>query len=217
MSTEIDLFQKNKVAMRYWLLGRKYLLAIKALEFGLKYHIGTRKDKITPEFQHQLSITNYARVFENHLAYPDETFASLLLHDVVEDYNISPQEISNLFGDKVSKAVIALTKQYLGIKKSIEYYYQEIGEDPIASIGKGCDRIHNIQSMVNVFTNKGQLWYIEETEEYIIPMLKKARRKFIEQESIYENIKHVLLSQIELIKGIHKAKGIQDGIISTNN
>jgi hypothetical protein len=71
--------------------------------------------------------------------------------------------------------------------------------------------------MVNVFTNKGQLWYIEETEEYIIPMLKKARRKFIEQESVYENIKHVLLSQIELIKIIHKAKGNQDGVISTNN
>jgi len=183
------------------------------MEFGLKYHTGKRKDGVTPEFQHQLSIAHYMRVFEGYLLHPDETFAALLLHDVVEDYNVSPQEISSLFGDRVARAVLALTKQYQGIKKSVEHYYQEIGEDPIASIGKGCDRIHNIQTMVNVFSAKGQLWYIEETEKYIIPMLKAARRKYIEQEPIYENIKLVLLSQLDLIKVIHKERGVQDGVL----
>jgi len=209
------LFKKNKVAMRYWLLGRKYMLALKAMEFGLKYHIGRRKDGVTPEFQHQLSIAHYMRVFEGYLLNPDDTFAALFLHDVVEDYDVSPQEILSLFGDKVYRAVVALTKQYRGIKKSIENYYQDIGEDSIASIGKGCDRIHNIQTMVNVFSVNGQIGYIEETEKYIIPMLKSARRKYIEQEPIYENIKLVLLSQIDLIKVIHKERGIQDGVPTT--
>ena len=209
----MGLFQKSKVAMRYWLMGRKYQTALKALEFGLKHHTGTRKDGLTPEFQHQLSITNYMRVFEGYLTYPDETFAALLLHDVVEDYDITPNEISNLFGDRVAKGVLSLTKKYQGVKKSTEYYYQELAEDPIGSIGKGGDRIHNIQTMVNVFTAKGQLWYIEETEKFIIPMLKKARRNFIQQEPIYENIKLVLQSQLDLIKIIHSERGIHDKVI----
>ena len=41
--------------------------------------------------------------------------------------------------------------------------------------------------------------YISECEKHILPMLKEARRIFPEQEPAYENIKLVLMSQIELI------------------
>ncbi len=72
--------------------------------------------------------------------------------------------------------------------------------DPIASIGKGGDRMHNLQSMIGVFTKDKQKNYVTEAENKIIPMLKLARRNFPQQELAYENIKLVLNTQMQLIK-----------------
>ena len=60
--------------------------------------------------------------------------------------------------------------------------------------------------MVYVFTMNGQKHYIKEVKEHFLPMLKVARRLFPEQETSYENIKHMLVSQVELIEAIHKAR-----------
>jgi len=56
--------------------------------------------------------------------------------------------------------------------------------------------------MQGVFTREKQSAYISETEEYILPMLKEARKNFPEQESAYQNIRQVLLTQIDLIRVI---------------
>lgn len=202
-----EFFNKSKVAMRYWLLGRNYLTSLKAMEFGLRSHTGKRKDNITPEFQHQLSIANYAKAFEPCLLFPQETLAAIFLHDVVEDYGVTPSYIENEFGSVVLKSVLALTKKYENVKKDVQQYHHEISIDPIASLVKPWDRINNIQTMVQVFTKSGQKWYIEETENYILPAIKKARRKFLEQEAVYMNAKVMLCNQIDLIKIIHKEKG----------
>lgn len=193
--------------MRYWLLGRDYLTALKAMEFGLKCHTGKRKDNITPEFQHQLSIANYSKAFEPCLLFPEETLAAIFLHDVVEDYGITPSYIEDEFGSIIRKSVLALTKKYENVKKDIKQYHHEISQDPIASLVKAWDRINNIQTMVQVFTESGQKWYIEETENYILPGLKAARRNFLQQEAVYMNAKVMLHNQIDLIKVIHKEKG----------
>jgi hypothetical protein len=36
--------------------------------------------------------------------------------------------------------------------------------------------------------------------------LKEARRLFPKQEPAYENIRHVLVSQIELLRAVHRAR-----------
>ena len=191
-------FSKLKLATRYWLYGRKYHLAVTAMEFAHKYHSGLRKDKTTPEFHHQLSIASYIRTLPD-LEFPEETLAVAFLHDVVEDYDISLAEIERRFNKNISYSVGLLSKKINGYEiKTEEYYFGMIG-DPIASIVKGSDRIHNFQTMSGVFGDSKQKKYIKECVDYILPMLKKARRKFPQQEPAYENIKHVLLSQIGLI------------------
>lgn len=72
-----------------------------------------------------------------------------------------------------------------------------MGYDPIASLAKGIDRMHNHQSMHGVFSAEKQKSCIEETETYILPMLHVARNQFPQQEAAYQNIKHVLQTQIE--------------------
>ncbi len=195
------------ISLRYWLLGANFHQALKALEFGASQHTSLRKDGITPEFEHQLRITLFVKTLLKDLEYPEEALAASLLHDTPEDKDIGFEEINFKFGPIIGKAVELLTKKHRGDKLPLEIYYKNLGNDPIASVVKGADRINNIQTMVGVFTVEKQKQYIEETETLVLPMLKQARRQFTAQESVYENIKFVLQNQLQLIKAIHSEKG----------
>jgi (p)ppGpp synthase/HD superfamily hydrolase len=198
-------YKKLIVAMRYWLLGRNYTRAIDAMELALEHHTGLRKDGVTPEFQHQLEISHFIRTLD--LAENMENCIIVaFLHDLPEDYDYPLEKIREQFGATIRDAVWLVTKKYEGMTKDVTKYYEQIAENCIASIVKGVDRIHNVQSMQGVFTEIKQKKYIAEVKTDICLMLKVARRKFPVQESAYENIKYVLNGQIQLIKHIHSWK-----------
>lgn len=207
-----DKYTKQFIAMRYWLLGRNYYLALDALEYAAQLHTGKRKDGTTQEYFHQLSIGRYVKSIITSLEHPEETLTTVFLHDISEDYGVGFEEIEARFGALVAQAVSLLTKKFRGYRKPDAEYYREISENKIASVTKGADRIHNIQTMIGVFTYDKQKQYIEETEAFIIPALKAARRRFPRQEPAYENIQHVLISQIELLRAVHKAQETVDPI-----
>jgi (p)ppGpp synthase/HD superfamily hydrolase len=192
-------FDKYRISMRYWLLGKNYHRAVLAMEFASKYHTGLRKDGVTPEFHHQISIAHYLRTLPD-LRNQEDVLAAAFLHDTVEDYEVSLTDIESRFGEDVRRAVKKLSKVIKGYKKSPEDYYQDMVDCPIASIVKGGDRVHNHQTMTDVFSKEKIVSYIKETEELILPMLKMARRKYPDQELAYENIKHALKGQIDLIR-----------------
>lgn len=190
-------YDKLRVALRYFLLGREYYMAADALEYASEFHTGFRKDGVTLEFQHQIEIAHYIRTLLPSLMFPEDTIAAVLLHDVPEDYGVPHGEISNRFGPKVGRAVFLMDK-------NSNANFAAIGEDPIASVAKGGDRVHNLQTMVGVFTSEKQLKYIAEAQDKFLPMLRTARRLFPKQELAYENIKHVMTSQIELLEALNK-------------
>ena len=199
-------FAKREISLRYWLQGAGYYTALEAMEFAKTYHTGVRKDGITPEFDHQVSIAQYIRTLIPGLLYPEATISTIFLHDVREDYHVSHEELVSRFGTQVADAVDTMTKEFRGVKKSSELVFEQIGANPIASIAKGADRIHNFSSMVGVFSVTKQQEYINEGEAYFLPMIKRARRLHVRQEPAYENIKLLLKSQISLIREIHNAK-----------
>lgn len=191
----IDKFDKMRIAMRYWLYGKEYYNAVNAMNFASKYHIGLRKDNTTPEFHHQISIASYLRTLPG-LIYEEDILTVSFLHDIVEDYKVDLKEITEKFGFNISKAVNLLTRDNIITGGN---YFKPMSECPIASIVKGGDRIHNFQTMSEIFSENKKQQYVAECENHILPMLKNARRKFPQQEPAYENIKLVLMSQIELV------------------
>ena len=197
---------KKEISLRYWLLGRNFYKAVEAMEFGKRHHKGLRKNG-SPEFSHQIEIALFGRTLLESLIYKEETLITIFLHDIREDYDISDGEIRTLFGDLVANAVAAMTKEFRGHKRDPFEVFDNLARDPIASIAKGIDRIHNFSTMLGAFSESKQVEYIAEAELHFIPMLKRARRTFPQQESAYENIKWALNSQIDLIKAIHAAKG----------
>lgn len=218
---EDNLYQRLFISMRYFLIGmsyhdKSYLIALDALEYAKGIHIGMRKDGKTPEFQHQLEIAHFLRSHLRTLMYPAETLAAAFLHDVPEDYSISFKEIRERFGKRVARAVKLLTKKYRGKKKDPHILFAKMAKNPIASVVKGADRINNHQSMHPVFTLNKQSDYTSETDEFIVPMLKTARHLHLEQEGVYENIKYVLKSQMQLIRQKIEIAQIQAGAFETS-
>lgn len=197
-------FNKRKMVLRQQLIGARMFEALAAMEFAEKFHTGFRKDLVTPEFDHQISIALYALTLPD-IIHREEVIATIMLHDVREDYHVSDGEIQAIFIDQafsllVARAVDAMTKTFRGVIRDEKEVFQAIADCEIASIAKGCDRIHNLQSMVGVFTPEKQEKYLGEVNEFFFPMLKKARRAFPQQVMAYENIKFVLTSQCQLIE-----------------
>jgi (p)ppGpp synthase/HD superfamily hydrolase len=202
-------FSKKILTIRQLLIGNRYFNALIAMEFAATHHVGTRRDKVTPEFDHQVSIALFALTLPD-LIHREEVITAIFLHDVREDYDISDGEIRGLFTDKVfagivSRGVENVTKTFRGHKKDPQILFDAMSTDPVASIVKACDRIHNLQSMVGVFSIDKQKLYITEVRDLFFPMLKKARRQFPHQVMAYENCKWMLTSQIQLIEAMHQA------------
>lgn len=191
--------EKRTVALRYWLLGKEFHSTLSAIEFALKWHKGLRKDG-SPEFSHQIDIMSYIRTLEGSVQNLERCLTITALHDVVEDYDVTLEEINDEFGAAVALAVEKLTKPK--DKSLLAAHFSAIANDIDASIVKGADRIHNHSTMVGPFSPEKRLSYIEETERWILPMLKEARRNFTVQEPAYENMKLVLNTQIKLIRAI---------------
>ena len=197
-------FTKLKAHVGGLLEGAKYWKALEAMELGLRHHTGTRKDGVTPEYQHQISQMAYASTLLPHLIHPEATLTTIALHDIVEDTDVKIEYVREHFGDLVADAVWLMTNQWEGgVRKPLDAYYKAMKDNPIASFAKGCDRMHNHQSMHGVFTAEKQVKYITETKEFILPMLKYARRNFPSQTPAYQNVKSVLQVQIELIEAMH--------------
>lgn len=193
-------YDKLRIALRYFLLGKGYYQAADALEFAATYHTGLRKDGVTPEFMHQIEIAHYLRSLLPSLLYPEDTITTAILHDTPEDYGIKSEVLELRYNKRVAVATELLNKNRWSTK---EIQFTAMAGDPIASIVKGADRQHNLQSMIGVFSTEKQQKYMLEVTKYFLPMLKQARHNFVAQESAYENVKHVLESQLELLAVIN--------------
>lgn len=192
-------YEKLRISLRYFLIGKEYYDAAEALDYAAHFHNGFRKDGVTPEIQHQIEIAHYVRTLLPSLEHPAETLTAVILHDLPEDYDVVPHSIiQEKYGPLVGQAVFLLDKN----GKSTEKYFSGIASNRIASIVKGGDRSNNLQSMIGVFSEDKQRSYIKEVEQHFFPMLKTARRAFVKQEAAYENIKHILQSQIDLLKAV---------------
>lgn len=88
-----------------------------------------------------------------------------LLHDVVEDSNITAEEIRSQFGDEIGDAVDAITHRE---KESYMEYVKRVAKNPVVKAVKIADLRHNMQlSRLPVVTDKD----IERVEKKYKPAL----------------------------------------------
>lgn len=202
---EISRYQKLSITLESYLKGKGYHKALEAFDFAKKNHPGFRKDGITPNFQHQIEIALFITTLKE-VQFEEATIIAGLLHDVREDANIDHEEIKKRFGEQVADAVEKLTKEFKHIKKDTQFYFDQIATCPIASLVKLADRIHNVSTMVGVFTIPKQEDYVYEIKQYFFPLLKKARGNFPEQKMSYHSMQTFLKTMNKTVEAVLDAE-----------
>jgi len=197
-------YERLSIALKYFLLGKGYNLALEALQFAKQKHDGFRKDGITPEFCHQVEIALYLTTLKG-IREEENTLIVALLHDIIEDTDTNRETIEARFGKSIADSVWAISKKVNGTAKYAHenadlVYYDDCANDLRASIVKAADRIHNVNSMAGVFSTEKQVSYVNEVEHFFLPMIKKAEGLFPDQFFAYINAKHMLKSQVALVR-----------------
>lgn len=207
-------YERRLSALRGHLRGAGFIMALEALEYARTYHAGRRKDG-APEFSHQVSIAFHVLDLPG-LLFPEETIATVFLHDTVEDYGQHHEAIiQSRFGTRVHAGVMSVTKKIPVFVDGVKVHVIERDEaelfaamarEPIGSIVKPADRGHNQKTMGGVFTHEKQISYVDFTDEMILPMLKKARHLFPQQYQAYMLLQDKLESQAALVRSWAAAK-----------
>lgn len=131
----------------------------------------------------------------------DNIIATILLHDVCEDCSVSLEELP--VNDKVRRGVELMTFKVMeGETKEIakRRYYNMLIQSREASITKLIDRCHNVSSMAGTFTPEKLKAYIEETREYVLPLLRQMKDKYPDEANILFILKYHITSVVDAIE-----------------
>ncbi|MBR2528882.1 MAG: hypothetical protein IKE58_10495 [Blautia sp.] len=131
----------------------------------------------------------------------DELIATALLHDVLEDSDARPEDLD------VSAAVIEAVQLLsffppdgMDKKEAKKEYFEHMYSNRIAAIVKLLDRCNNISHMALAFKPDRLKDYIEETEEFVYPLLEYVRQHYPEYHNAVFILKYQMLSVIDSLK-----------------
>ncbi|MBQ9140921.1 MAG: hypothetical protein IJX63_03905 [Lachnospiraceae bacterium] len=173
---------------------------LKALPFAKEKHEGqyrSGKEKI-PYIYHPLLVSCHALALGLN---EDSLIAAALLHDVCEDCGVLPEELP--VSQEAREVVMLLTKDESPVGKTREgkeKYFKGIAGNRIAIIIKLLDRCHNVSGMGLSFTSERMAKYIRETEEWIYPLLEKAKTAYPEYEGQVFLLKYQMVSIVQSLK-----------------
>jgi len=188
--------------VRKYAQDKQYTETEKAIELMVRYHEGTYRKSLIgeklPYIVHPLTMACQAFALKID---SDELIASILLHDVVEDCDVTVEELD--VNDEIKKVVSYLTyvkREDLSEDESKGLYYDRIGTSKTASIVKLLDRCNNVSSMVTAFKPEKLRSYVKETETYVFPLLEKVTNEYEECYEIAFVLKYQLYGLIEIFR-----------------
>ncbi|SEM85173.1 RelA/SpoT family protein [Nitrosomonas marina] len=182
-----------------------------AYTFGHGAHSGQYRKSGEPYISHPLAV---ARILgELHMDAP--TLTAALLHDVVEDTDISKEEISERFGESVAELVDGVSKldkiqfqtQAEAQAENFRKMFLAMAQDVRVILIKLADRLHNMQTL-DVMRTEKQRSIARETLEIYAPIAHRLGLNKIYQElqELGFRYSHPLRYRV-LVKATRAARG----------
>ena len=200
--SEENMFTRVKT----FALSEDLLQTYRALQFMRDQHMGQFRKKgkhsheLVQYINHPLLMTCQAHALGIR---DDALLAALLLHDVVEDTDVS---ISDLPFSEEVRELVGLVTFFVpaGMTKmeAKEAYYASIKNNGKACVIKILDRCNNVSTMASSFKTKRMLEYINETERFVLPLADTLKYNYPEYSDIAFLIKYQIISVIETIKNL---------------
>ena len=142
----------------------------KAIYWAKKYHDGQYRKSGEPFYSHPLEV---AYIVSDHLLHTDTIVASIL-HDIVEDTQVTTGIILDEFGWRIAEIVDRLTRDRPdGTKLSVEEILNNAhakGDKEVLLI-KCIDRLHNMKTLDSIPDSKRRTTAFE-TASVIIPFIE---------------------------------------------
>lgn len=141
----------------------------RAYDFAQNAHVGQFRKSGEPYFLH-VAQTGY---YLAELGMPPAVVSAGLLHDTIEDTDVTAKDIENEFGKEVLELVKGVTKlgtvKYTGLERNVENlrkFFVSMAQDPRVLIIKLCDRLHNVETLQHVREDKQKRIALETLEIY---------------------------------------------------
>ena len=205
-----------------------------AYEFILKKHEGQKRRSGEPYYHHLVEV---AYIIASLHAGPN-TIIAALLHDVVEDTDVTVEDIEKMWGEEVANLVDALTKiQRLKLSKitSEEFEAEDhrkifigMAKDIRVILIKLADRLHNMRTLGALSAERQQA-IAKETTEVFVPIahrigldsikseLEDLCLKYLQPER-YEEVKKLLSKKTKYLgKSLESLKKRLADILLENN
>ena len=177
-----DIIEENKeIAGRYrqllkvsnWSREKGDVTIIrKAFDLALEAHRPMRRKSGEPYIYHPIAV---AKIAAEEIGLGTTSIVCALLHDVVEDTDITIEEIEAQFGTKVANIIDGLTK-ISGVfdtsspqAENFRKMLLTMANDVRVILIKLCDRLHNMRTLEHM-SDKGQLKIASETTFIYAPL-----------------------------------------------
>ncbi len=164
-------------------------IVLNAKKFAQEKHKNQkRKDGVTPFYDHLEGVVNRLK----NLGVTDkETLCSAWLHDIIEDTDVTFDQINERFGREVAVIVLSLSKDKSIPKKDREIQYaNQLKDVPFQTkIIKLCDISANLKDLANAPISKTQK---NKQIKKILHYLRVIKNDISENKSKYPKIQEII-------------------------
>ena len=185
-------------------------LIMKAYNLAAEKHKDQKRGSGEPYIIHPL---NVAYILAS-IGMDDNTLCAALLHDVVEDTDVTQKDLTDLFGQEISDMVAGVTKlstiQFATLEETqVENYrrmFLAMGKDIRVILIKLADRLHNMRTL-KYLKRERQIANAKETLELYAPLANRLGLYSIKAELEDLGFKYMYPEKYyDLVESINKKK-----------
>ena len=185
-------------------------LIMKAYNLAAEKHKDQKRGSGEPYIIHPL---NVAYILAS-IGMDDNTLCAALLHDVVEDTDVTQKDLTDMFGEEISEMVAGVTKlstiQFATLEETqVENYrrmFLAMGKDIRVILIKLADRLHNMRTL-KYLKRERQIANAKETLELYAPLANRLGLYSIKAELEDLGFKYMYPEKYyDLVESINKKK-----------
>jgi GTP pyrophosphokinase len=207
MITPDDLIEKVRSYDPYV----KDQLLARACDLAIQAHGSQLRESGDPYYQHPLEV---AYILAG-MKLDTDSIITALLHDTVEDTNLTLEDIEREFGNEVSKLVDGVTKltkieyqpDHIRQAENFRKLLLAMSEDIRVLLVKLADRVHNMRTLKFVKSPEKRMRIAHETMEIYAPLAERIGIQTIKNElqdlafaELYPDARNSILSRLEYLR-----------------